>query len=792
MKKIFMIFGMLCGGIAAHAQAGILKGKVVNHDGSPASNVSISIDDNDTEVLTDDNGVFELEGKAGKHELVIHAVGSGTETITVMIADDKTTTLRDIHLRKGNLELEEVVIGGQRKGYNASAVSNSLRLETPLLETPQNIQVVTNKVLLDQQISSMSDGVVRNVSGVTRLEHWGDMYTRINGRGSRLSAFRNGMNITSNWGPLTEDMSFVDHIEFVKGPAGFMMSNGEPSGMYNVVTKKPTGETKGEAGIMFGSYDFYRANVDLDGKFDKAGKVLYRLNLMGQTKNSFREYEYNNRYSIAPVLTYRLSDKTTLTAEYIFQYAKMSNVGSYYVFATDGYAKLPRNFTLGNPGIDPTTINDHNITATLQHRFNDSWRITGQASYFNYQQTGSSMWPTSVDSLGNIVRNVSIWDASNIMKFGQLFLNGDVHTGPVHHRILAGLDMGDKQYYADWGLGWDLDTVGSFNVHDPNYGVPVRGYPNRLFDARRDTSLAERAGAGGTLTQTYTGVYLQDELGFFEDKLRLTLAGRYTYVKTNNYSTITTGKQLTPRIGLSYSIDKETAVYALYDQTFVPQAGIRRDMQPVKALTGNNMEIGVKKDWFGGRLSTTLSAYRILKNNQTSNDPSNTAGENFVVQFGQTRTQGIELDVRGEILPGLTLVANYAYTDSKITKADSSEAAQKTVDNNVPGYSKHTANAWVNYKIQDGALKGFGISGGFTYMGERSTWTWTGASGLIALPDYFRLDGSIFYEKNRIRITASLLNIADEYLYSGAAYATYYYWQAEPGRNWRVGVTYRF
>jgi iron complex outermembrane receptor protein len=124
------------------------------------------------------------------------------------------------------------------------------------------------------------------------------------------------MNVTSSWGPLTEDMSYVERVEFIKGPAGFMMSNGEPSGIYNVVTKKPTGQTKGEATFTYGSYDFYRAAIDLDGKLDQTGRLLYRFNAMGQTTNSHRAHEFAKRYSIAPVISYQLDPKTKLTAEY--------------------------------------------------------------------------------------------------------------------------------------------------------------------------------------------------------------------------------------------------------------------------------------------------------------------------------------------------------------------------------------------------------------------------------------------------------------------------------------------
>lgn len=767
----------------AFAQTGGLRGKITSSEGNPVESVTVQLKGTRYGAMSTAEGTYELKNiKAGDYTLQISLIGLETREQAVSVQAGQVTDVPTVMLNESANQLQEVMVMAGRGKYTDPNVSSSLRLAAPTIEIPQNIQVITNKVLSDQLVTSMSDGVIRNVSGATRLEHWGDMYSRVNARGGRLSAFRNGMNITSTWGPLTEDMSFVDHIEFVKGPAGFMMSNGDPTGIYNVVTKRPTGVTKGEASLILGSYDFYRASIDLDGKLSSDGRLLYRFNAMGQTKNSFRPYEYNNRYSVAPVISYRLSDRTTLTTEYIYQYSKMSNVGSYYAFDTRGYAKLPRDFTLAERGLEPTTINDHNLTINLQHQIDPNWKITAQGSYFNYQQMGSSMWVNSVSANGDVIRNVSIWDASSVMKFGQLYLNGTAQTGGIQHRILTGLDLGSKEYLADWGQSFDLDTAGSFNIYRATRGAPVLPISN--FD--RSKSLAQRA--GGVLTQSYTGFYAQDELGFLNNRLRLTLAGRFTDVTNNSYGTITKGKRFTPRVGLSVSIDPQTSVYALYDQSFVPQTGIRRDGGEVKPVTGNNQEIGLKRDWFGGRWNTTLALYSILQNNQNSADPSNTASEQFVIQFGQTKTQGIEFDLRGEIVSGLNLVANYALTDSKISRS----ATESLVGNKVPGYAKHNANAWLSYRVQQGILKGVGASLGFNYQGERTTWAWTGATGQLALPDYFKLDGGLFWEQDRFRVTANVFNLTDAYLYSGSPYLTFYYYQAEPGRNSRVGISYRF
>jgi iron complex outermembrane receptor protein len=793
----FMTSLMLWGGSSVKVFAGPgeekknghIAGIVKTNDGKPAAAVSVIVKGTVKSTLTGDDGSFVINNlKPGVYQLEVSLVGYEHALQAVTVEEGKTAKV-SILLQLSGQQLQEVIVQSGRSPYNVKQTSPTLRLNEPILEAPQNIQVITNKVLADQQIISMSDGLIRNVSGAMRLEHWGDLYTNINMRGSRASAFRNGMNvITSYWSPLTEDMSFVDHVEFVKGPSGFMMSVGDPAGIYNVVTKKPTGITKGEASLTVGSYDLYRATVDMDGKLDKDGRLLYRLNLMGQTKNSFRPYEFNDRYSIAPVISYVLDDKTTLTAEYNVQKVKSSDVGSYYVFSTKGYGVLPRNFTTADPGLDPTYITDQSITLNLQHKLSDNWKLTVQAAYFDYKQKGSDLWPSSV-STDSMVRAVGIWDASSTSKYGQVLLNGELQTDAIHHRILAGLDASDKQYLADWNQNHTLDTEDSkFSLNNPVYGSPANGYP--VWD--RSKSLAQRAGIYGTVAQSYTGVYVQDELGFFENRLRLTLAGRYTHVKSNDYNTFTTADKFTQRVGLSVSVDDKTSVYALFDQSFVPQSGFKKDNSSIKPLTGNNMELGVKRDWAGSRWSSSLSVYRILKNNENSTDPSDPTGR-FVVQLGQTRSQGLEFDLHGELLPGLTLTANYALTDSKITKADTSETAQATVGNKVPGYAKHTANAWINYKIGSGALKGLGFSAGFTFLGERSTWSWAGATAnQKALPDYTKFDGGIFWEQDRLRITCNVFNLADKYLYSGAVYSSYYYWQTEPGRNWRLGVSYRF
>ncbi|WP_294334136.1 TonB-dependent siderophore receptor [uncultured Chryseobacterium sp.] len=713
-------------------------------------------------------------------------------------------------------DIEEVFVNGKYyKKYVEKEGSSSIRMDEALIKIPQNISIITNRALEDQQVTTMSDGVLRNVAGAQRLEHWGDMYTRINMRGSRAAAFMNGVNVTSNWGPLSEDMSFVDHIEFIKGPSGFLMSNGEPSGIYNIVTKKPTGQSlNGSARVTLGSFNMYRGETDIDTKI--TDKVAFRLNLMAQNKKSFRDYEFNDRYIINPSLKVNLTDKTTLTAEYIYQKAKMSEVGSAYVFSYDGYATRPVSYTATDPGIEPTRVDNNTVNINLQHKFNENWKLTSQLTYVNEYTMGSNLWPSQF--VGNyMIRRLGYWEADNTMKFGQVFLNGYAKTGVVSHKILAGLDLGSKKYMADWSQGYNLDKFNAngdyrpatatdpgnmvadysywYNLNTNNYDNNPGTYygPNNNsayvpFDKTKPLSV--RAGSASMLEQNYTGLYLQDELGFLDDRLRLTLAARYTTVKESNYGTKMEADKITPRVGISYSIDQDLSVYGLYDQSFVPQAAIFRDGSTVKPITGNNMEVGVKKDWFGGKWNTTLSLYNIIKNNATTNDPANTGNEQFSILLGKTRVQGVEFDLKGEIVKGFNAIFNYAFTENKIT--ESNDPVRNPVGMRIPGYAKHTANGWLNYIFTNGALEGFGLSFGGTYLADRSTWAWANSGTQRGLDDYVKFDAGLSWENTKFRVGLNVFNVFNRYLYSGSPYGNYYYYQAEAPRNFRLSIGYKF
>ena len=180
---------------------GAIKGAVTTSDNKPAAMVTVTLKGTKRVTLTTDDGSFILHNiKHGTYQLELSLVGYETTVQQVTVENNKTADVT-LQLRVSDKELQEVIVKSGAKSYKTSITSNTLRIQTPILEAPQNIQVVTNKTLQDQQVISMSDGVVRNVSGAVRQEHWADMYTNIASRGSQIQAFRNGPLIICRPGP---------------------------------------------------------------------------------------------------------------------------------------------------------------------------------------------------------------------------------------------------------------------------------------------------------------------------------------------------------------------------------------------------------------------------------------------------------------------------------------------------------------------------------------------------------------------------------------------------------------
>ncbi len=813
-QLLFVLFALFLTTNLYAQQNGNVKGRITTSDGSVASFVSVQLKGTSLGAVSDEEGEYLIRKvPAGSYTIVVSAVGLYPKEKQITTTG-KGTVVADFSLNENQSQLDNVQISANRKKFKVDKVSPSLRLQSPLIEVPQNIRIVTSAVLADQQVFDIVDGVTRNVSGATRTGHWDAQYANIFMRGTNIPAFRNGMNLKMPWGPLADDAATIDRIEFVKGPAGFMMANGEPGGIYNIATKKPTGENRSSVSLSGGGFNLARAAVDLDGKLSKDGKLLFRLNFAAQSKGSYNKYNYTDKYVIAPVISYQVDSNTLITAEYTTQHVEAQGLST-YGFSPKGFGDTDPSLFIGDPSLDPNKLYDHNVTFYLNHRLNNDWKINGQLAYVKYGLAGGTPWPSTIAPNGDMLRYLNISEELAINKNAQLSITGNLKIGNVVQRILGGVDMGNLKTWGDFGNAVNpgnpdirltpvitngVSDNGIFNIYNPRYGFPVANIP--VFD--RSRSIQVRSGSTTYLTNlTYTGIYLQDEIRMLEEKLRLTVAGRFTHAvtvgKTNK--TQISDNAFSPRVGLSYSIMSNFSVYSLYDQSFTPVAGQDYLGDSFKPIRGNNVEIGLKKDWFEGKWNTTFAAYKITRKNVLTADldPEHLKlNPNAQIQLGETGSKGIELDITGEIVKGLNVVLNYALTDTKITEDNNPSLLGRAI----PNTAKHITNGWLSYRFKKNGsfFNGFGLTGGYQLQLERNA----GSTSIpLELPAYYRFDAGASYEKGKIGISLVVNNLLDRRLLTQGSYSdlgtratatsvSYYTYIYEVPRNARLSLTYRF
>src|SRR5688500_111655 len=203
---------------------GVISGQIITVDNEPAEGVAVQLTGTDKVTLTSETGFYIFKNlPAGTYQVNVSVKGYKPLETTVVLSENGKQNNISFKLVLSDAQLAEVVVSSGGR-YKVDRVSSSLRLPSSILETPQNIQVISKRTLADQQVFDIVDGITRNVSGVSRQGHWDNQYANIRMRGSKIPAFRNGMNIEASWGPTAEDAAMIENIEFVKGPAGFMLA----------------------------------------------------------------------------------------------------------------------------------------------------------------------------------------------------------------------------------------------------------------------------------------------------------------------------------------------------------------------------------------------------------------------------------------------------------------------------------------------------------------------------------------------------------------------------------------
>ena len=678
--------------------------------------------------------------------------------------------------KKGEI-LNEIIVTGNKPQKPVSAARSGIKP----MDLPQSVQVIGNEIITQQQAIRLSD-VIKNANGVYVGSARGGAQESFWSRGYDMGAnnmFKNGFRYNSGSIP---EVSSLEKVEFLKGGSALLYGNVAPGGILNLVTKTPQFTRGGEIAMQAGSYDFYKPSIDFYGPINKY--IAYRFNGSYENSKSFRDYVKNDRIYFNPSFLFNISEKTHLTVQGDYLNADWTpDFGTGIIGET--VLDLPRNIYFGALW---STGNTKSASATIlfNHDFNKNWKLSFNSSFQSYRRTQkSTAQMNGVTSSGDWKRGLTQADAAERIFGDQLSLQGTFNTGSIKHQIFTGVDY-ENSIAPSYTFAFALADYGTINLFDYDYSTQSTEIP-----FSQSTQLAT------TNTQRF-GAYAQDLISI-TDYIKVLGGIRWSWqeaeVDTEVYATgvtTTSAKTLnrvySPKGGLVIQPNKETSIFASYSNSFTPNTGTTVDLKALDPSIIDQYEVGIKKDFWRGILSTNVTLYQITNNNlaQTAQFQADgvtlNVNNNLKELVGATKGKGIEIDITAKPVEGLNILAGYSFNETKISKS-SGTSGSLVVGDILARTPKHTANLSFFYKLPSGVLKGLSFGAIANYIGDRTggwndRYVWKANSSSptgydvtiedrdIPLKGYATVDASVGYEWKKISLLCKLSNITNELNYT--------------------------
>jgi iron complex outermembrane recepter protein len=650
----------------------------------------------------------------------------------------------------------EATAYGPVKGIVATNSATATKTNTPLIETPQSVSVITADRMTQQGVTSISEavgytaGVRPSLYGVDTRFDW----LSIRGFDTYVPGFYvDGMLARNNntYAVWKVEPYGTERIEILKGPPSVLYGQSNVGGLVNVVSKRPLDAPLNETELRIGNHGRAEGLFDFSGPATQDGKVLYRLTGRVMDTDTQVDFTEQERVFIAPALTWRPTASTSLTL--LGQYLKEDAVPPIGFLPPDGTLRpnagrtIPRSFFSGEPGYDNFEQEQWAVGYLFEHRFDEVWQVRQNLRYREMTVDYRTVYGTGLVFNGGAPTTELTRSAFSSDEHVSAFtmdnqVQADFGAGGMKHTVLAGLDYQNNNFYQ---LG-AISGVNSIDIYNPVYG-----------NAAIPDNLGVYADVDTTLKQT--GVYLQEQAKFGGGWVA-TLGGRYDWaeIDTANYnapanSGVQQDEAFTWKAGLLYHAANGLAPYVSYSESFIPVAGMDVDtQQPFVPETGQQYEVGIKYEMPGIRSLFTLAAFDIKRQNYVTYD-----GGFNQRQTGEIHSQGIEFEATAELMRGLDLIGAYTWLPTfEITKSsDDNEIGQRQ-----PIVAENTASLWLHYKLQDGPLAGVGFGGGVRYIGE--TFGDIANSAEMTVPSFTLFDAAIDYEVGDWRFALNMNNIADE------------------------------
>ncbi len=703
--------------------------------------------------VTSSSNSFEYRNSKLKSAIQLALVSLSLSTIaTHAIAEEKMAE---------PIQLQDVSVVGKAesdtqpvKGYNAKKSRSATRTETDLKDTPQSVSVVTQDVIKDQSIQSISEAV-RYVPGVTASQGEGHR-DALNFRGAGVTTgdfYQDGLRDDFQ---TYRDLYNTDRIEVLRGANAMIFGRGGSGGVINRVTKEAGWDPVRELSLSYGAYNQKRGTIDIGNAINDV--AAFRLNAVYENSDSYRDGVNLERYGATPTLTIKPSDATkiVLSAEYFMDKRVgdrgMPSIGS--GLKNRPYDIGDRSTFFGSARLSPNETETTAFNALIEHAFDNGVKVRNSTRFADYNKFYQNVYANGAVTNGQVALGAYRDDTKRENLINQTDVTYSLKAGGMEHKLLVGMELGRQDTDNSRRSPGDSDSLGiSVSAENPEFTGALN--LNNLRINRRSEV-------------TNTAFYIQDQI-ILSPKWELVFGLRHDNFDTDYTDLGTTANpnrnvqinesdnKLSPRAGLIFKPLDNLSVYASYTESFVPRAGDQltgltlttANLSPEKFI---NKEIGAKYD-VNPELSVTAAVYKLERENIAVTDPVN-AGQNILID-GQ-ETKGLELGVTGKVTDKWSVFGGYAFQDAEITKDQI--VANISSGTTLAQTPRHTFSVWNRYDFNDT----WGAAIGVVSRSDMYAATPT-ATGSTVLPGYTRLDAAVYgkLDKN-LRLQLNLENLTNK------------------------------
>lgn len=634
---------------------------------------------------------------------------------------------------------EAVHISARRARYGATTSAVATRTDTPLIEVPQSVQVLTRTLIEEQDRRTLGEALV-NVSGVIGNKPEEGLLAGPLVRGFAAEIYQDGLPMYGSTQAANDPTSLVGvrSITVLKGPVSTLYGGGVGTplgGLINIESERPDGTNGGHAGLRTGSHATWNPYADINLALSPT--VAARVAAEYQGNDSWIDRVKGERWFVQPSVAFQLTPQTDLLLQ--AQSSRREQLEYSGLPARQAMAgQLDRYAFPGAPlGQRDTIVRNEMATALLRHAFSNRTRLNISARYYTSEvpQFGSFVYPDlyPADPATPTVYPILPLNMHTEMKEATIDANLTTRAELLggRHDFLFGVNADNTRFYSD--MGFSGATVGAIDLANPLYELAFGPYtPPGLAQNDRYRTLA---------------LYAQDQAHY--GRLHLTTSLRYTQLRFREaeQGTDETWRKLSPRIGATFELTPGVALYAGYATAFRGAFGLV-SLQTLQPETSCNVEAGLKFALAGRGLSGTLAAFRQKRENVATPDVDNPL---FSVQAGEQRAHGVEADLVWEPAPAFSLLANYAWTEAKVTRDNAIPIGDRLA--RVP---RHSARLAARYRVRAGVAQGLSFGAGISAVSARELTL----PNSVTVPGHALADAQAAYEVGRTTLSLSVLNLA--------------------------------